>query len=183
MLQKQLRRARFALERPVSEGRYLSFKGMHGNRLTAAFNLDRFFNHAGDIRRAFLASTVGLLRPVAQVARLELMLYGWLLIAHVVIARGKQLLVFGVSHGKPSDPEAGAATCIWLVTGRSPAFSHSATLLRSAFCSPKRNEHRTHLWRRRCSPFLSFTSGGRRIGLTAAQRAVAIRVSKPGGRE
>src|ERR1700738_1831261 len=126
---------------------------------------------------------IGLLRAVPQVARLELMLYGWLLIAHVVIARGKQLLVFGVSHGKPSDPEAGAATCIWLVTGRSPAFSHSATLLRSAFCSPKRNEHRTHLWRRRCSPFLSFTSGGRRIGLTAAQRAVAIRVAKPGGRE
>src|ERR1700694_1151275 len=105
MLQKQLRRARFALERPVSEGRYLSFKGMHVNRLTAAFNLHRLFNHAGDIRRFFLAPTLGLLRAVPQVARLELMLYGWLFIADVVIARGMQLL--GVSHGKPSDPEAG----------------------------------------------------------------------------
>src|ERR1700737_3893139 len=183
MLQKQLRRARFALERPVSERRYLSFKGRNGDRFAAPFNPPPFFNHAGDIRRFFLTLTLGLLRAVPQVARLELMLYGGLLIADVVIARGMQLLVLGVSHGKPSDPEAGAATCIRLVTGRSPAFSHSATLLRSAFCSPKRNEHRTHLWRRRCSPFLSFTSGGRRIGLTAAQRAVAIRVSKPGGRE
>src|ERR1700694_1305544 len=122
MLQKQLRRARFALERPVSEGRYLSFKGMHVNRLTAAFNLHRLFNHAGEIRRFFLAPTLGLLRAVPQVARLELMLYGWLFIGHTVIARGIHLLVFGVSHGKPSDPEAGAATCIRLVTGRSPAF-------------------------------------------------------------
>jgi hypothetical protein len=29
---------------------------MHGNRLTAAFNLHRFFNHAGDMRRFILGS-------------------------------------------------------------------------------------------------------------------------------
>src|SRR5258707_478324 len=111
MLQKQLRRARFALERPVSEGRYLSFKGMHGNRLTAAFNLHRLLIHAGDLRRFYLAPTLVFLRAAPQVARLELMLYGCLLIAHSLIPRGIHLLVFGVSHGNPSDPEAGAATC------------------------------------------------------------------------
>src|ERR1700730_1656303 len=104
MLQKQLRCARFAFERPVSEGCYLSFKGMHGNRLTAAFNLHRFFNYAGNIRRAFPAPTLGPLRAVPQVARLELMLRRGLLVAHGVIARGLWLLVFGVSHGKPSGP-------------------------------------------------------------------------------
>src|SRR5258708_5624237 len=122
MLQKQLRRARFALKRPVCERGYLSFKGMHGNCLTAAFNLHRFFNYAGDIWRFFPALTLGLLRAAPQVARLELMLRRGLFVANGVIARRLRLLVFGVSHGKPSGPQAGAATYIRLVTGRSLAF-------------------------------------------------------------
>src|SRR6266853_241530 len=113
MFQEQFCGARFALERPVCEGGYLSFKGMHVNRLAAAFNLHRFFNQAGDIWRFFLALT--LLRAVPQIARLELMLRRGLFVANGVIAGGLRLLVFGVSHGKPSGPEAEAATYIRLV--------------------------------------------------------------------